>query len=38
MILLHEGKSDDDVQEIMGLSNGAFRTAKYRIKKKILVP
>lgn len=37
MILLHEGKSDEEVQEILGLSNGAFRTVKYRIKKKMLV-
>ncbi len=38
LILINEGKSNETVQEIMGLSSGAFRTMKYRIKKKQLIP
>lgn len=38
MILLHMGMSEEEVQQAMGLSNGAFRTIKYRIKKKQLEP
>lgn len=36
MILMHKGKTDDEIQQIMGVSNGALRTAKYRIKKKYI--
>lgn len=38
MILLHMGMSEEEVQRALGLSNGAFRTIKYRIKKKQLEP
>ncbi|MGI6224227.1 MAG: tetratricopeptide repeat protein [Prevotella sp.] len=36
MILSDMGKTDEEIQQIMGLSYGAFRTTKYRIKKKAL--
>ncbi|MGN0223476.1 MAG: hypothetical protein ACI4AM_05570 [Muribaculaceae bacterium] len=38
LILLNQGKTNDEVQDTMGLSAGAFRTMKYRIKKKQLIP
>ena len=38
MILVHEGRTNEEVQETMSLSAGAFRTMKYRIKKKQLIP
>ena len=30
------GKDDEEIQRILGMSYGAFRTAKYRIKKRAL--
>ena len=30
------GKDDEEIQRILGMSYVAFRTAKYRIKKRAL--
>ena len=36
MILTDMGKDDEEIQRILGMSYGAFRTAKYRIRKRAL--
>lgn len=35
-LLTDMGKDDEEIQRILGMSYGAFRTAKYRIKKRAL--
>lgn len=35
-LLTDMGKDDEEIQRILGMSYVAFRTAKYRIKKRAL--
>ncbi|MFW5493567.1 MAG: hypothetical protein ACOCOR_05075 [Prevotella sp.] len=35
-LLTDMGKDDEEIQRILGMSYGAFRIAKYRIKKRAL--